>query len=188
MAILCKFRIVGISPLLVHNPAGMRPGSEAGLGTKRIPTPEEEAKAGLYVNDKGEFFVRANSFRSAIIGKGGSASGRKIGKRTANQCVAAGFFIQHDEAILTHPDTGKPLKEYRIDSRRAVVQGNGIVRSRPCFDRWATTITCEIDEDFIRKDQILELLKIAGKISGVGDYRPQCKGMFGRFDAELLTK
>jgi hypothetical protein len=52
---------------------------------------------------------------------------------------------------------------------------------------WAVLITCEVDEDFVTVAMMVELLNIAGKVSGAGDYRPQCKGPFGRFRVELLT-
>jgi hypothetical protein len=184
---MVKYRFVGVSSLLTHNPQAMKPGGK-GLGMKTIPTPTAEAEAGLYVDDKGNYYIRPDAFRSAVIGKGGSASGRKIGKRTAIQVVSAGVFVVEENAVLVHPDTGKPLKEYVVDSRRAVVQGNGVVRSRPKFPKWATTVVFEVDEDFVTVEQFTELLTIAGKMCGVGDYRVQCKGPFGRFSVELVAK
>lgn len=183
-----KVRITGLSPLLCHNPAGMRAGGNSSMGTKKIPTPEEEAKAGLYVADDKTYYLPGEAFRSCIIGRGGSASGRKIGKRSAIACVSAGYFVVSDKPTLTDPSNNKPLVNYQIDSRRAIVNKQGIVRCRPLFEKWGATIVAEVDEDFVTVDQIIELLNIAGKVSGVGDYRPQCKGKFGRFTAELMTK
>lgn len=183
-----KVKVTGLSALLCHNPAGMQSGAIKGVGAKKIPTPEEEAKAGLYIAADGNFYIHGESFRSSVIGRGGSASGRKIGKRSAISCVSAGFFILTEQAVLLDPKTMKPLRTYEIDSRRAVIQGNGVVRSRPKFPDWATVFTAEVDEDFVTVQIVMELLNIAGKVSGVGDFRPQCKGMFGRYAAELLTK
>jgi hypothetical protein len=178
------YRITGVSPLLMNNPEAMGQGNE-GLGTKKIPTPEEEAAAKVYRLESGQLYVPAVAFRSSIIGKGGGASGRKIGKMTANARVAAGVFTVETKCPLIHPKTGKPIKEYQINIMRAVVQNNGVRRARPEVPEWACDLALEIDTDFISPELVLELLNISGKVAGVGDYRPQKKGPFGRFKAEI---
>jgi len=185
---IVTFKITGLTPLLMHNPAAMLNKSDAGPGVKRIPTPEEEAERGLYRTADGQLYIPSGAFRSAIIGKGGSASGRKIGKFSANSRVAAGMFVVEERTLLIHAKTGKPLTDhdYEIDVRRAVIQGNGVLRARPKISDWSCLLALEIDEDFVTIDQVALLLNIAGKASGVLDYRPQCKGTFGRFVAELV--
>jgi hypothetical protein len=177
------FRIIGISPLLTNNPASMK-RADTGLGTKKIPTPDEEAAAKVYEDGNG-FYILSESFRSAIIGSGGGASGRKIGKFSAASRVSAGMFTVEPHATLLDPQTLKPLTTYQVDTRRAVVQRQGVLRSRPMFAPWAVRLHVEIDTDFVTPNHILELLNIAGKVAGVGDFRPQRKGTFGRFKAEL---
>jgi hypothetical protein len=187
-SIIQKFRFTGISPLLTHNPAAMEGRGETNVGIKKIPTPQAEAKAGLYVNKDGNFYIPGDAFRSAVIGKGGSASGRRLGKRSAISIMSAAFFNLTDKAVLAHPKTLKPLREYGIDTRRCVVQGNGVLRSRPLFPEWCCEVVFDLDLDFVSLAQVTELLKIAGKMSGVGDYRPQRKGPFGRFSVEALEE
>lgn len=184
------FKITGLSALLMHNPASMiRPGDKKGLSTKQIPSPEKEAELGCYRNGKGQFYLQAIAFRGSIINPGGGASGRKIGKSTANSRCAAGISINEkfDKCVLLNPRTGKPIKKYTIDTRRAVIQRNGIMRSRPRFEEWGCDLTFDIDTDFVTKEQVVELLNISGRVAGVGDYRPQKKGWFGKYRAELKS-
>ena len=184
------FEITGISPLLMHNPASMsKPGDKKSVSAKQIPSPEEEAEAACYRNDKGQFYMQAIAFRGSIINPGGGASGRKIGKTTANSRCAAGISINEkfDKCVLINLKTRKPLTEYKIDTRRAVVQKNGIMRSRPRLEEWACDLVFDIDTDFVTIEQVVELLNISGRIAGVGDYRPQKKGWFGKYKAELKT-
>lgn len=185
MSKIVVFKITGISPLLQNNPASMLGQKKDDLTTKTNPTPEEDAASKVYKTKDGNFYIPAESFRASIIGKGGAASGRKIGKRTAISVCSASIFTVEAECILLNPKTGKPLKEYTIDTRRAVIQGQGIPRSRPRFDQWMVQLPLEIDEDWIKVEIVEELLNIAGKLSGVGDYRPNKKGSFGRFTAKL---
>lgn len=182
------FKITGESPLLLHSTKGMlSQGDGGGLKTKQIPLPKDEAELGAYRLANGNLYLLAVGFRGSIINKGGGASGRRIGKGTANSHCSAGLMIndKYAECALYHPETGKPLKNYEIDTRPAVVQRARVMRSRPRLNEWACDVTFDIDTDFITVQQVLELLNISGRMAGVGDYRPQCKGWFGKYRAEL---
>ncbi len=70
---------------------------------------------------------------------------------------------------------------------RVVVQRSSVIRARPEVERWACVLELEIDLDFIANASIVEeLLNVSGRISGVGDFRPQHSGPHGRYRAELL--
>lgn len=185
MSKIVVFKITGLSPLLTHNPASMKQSNSGKLGQKNIPTREEEAAAGCYKNEDGTFYIPSESFRQSIVGAGGGASGRRIGKKSASSIVCAGVFTTEVSCTLLSIDTDKPIKKYEIHTCRAVVQRQGVLRSRPMFKDWGCKLPLEIDEDFITPEIVLELLNISGKIAGVGDFRPQRKGTFGRYKAEI---
>ena len=186
------FEIVGYTPLLQHNPLGMR-GQDGTVSRKRIPTAEEEALAGTYRLPDGTFYHPAVAFRNSLVdGAGTRRLGRVYVKSIINQTV----FVTHEEAILVDPDTKEPLRKYEIDVRRAVVQGQGIVRARPMWPRWATMVELEYDSDLLEPRHILEVFEIAGRNVGVGEYRPlpnqnsKTKGKggpFGRYTVRLVT-
>lgn len=182
------FEITGISSLLMHSTKGMLVASEKDkMKVKSIPSPEEEAEINAYRLPSGVLYMQAISFRGSIVNSGGGASGRKIGKATANSRASAGIAIneKYESCALYHPKTKKPIKTYEIDTRPAVVQKARIMRSRPRIDEWACDLTWDIDTDYITVEQVLELLNISGRIAGVGDYRPQKKGWFGKYEATL---
>lgn len=66
------------------------------------------------------------------------------------------------------------------------------VRTRPIFPRWACQVTVEYKIDPLTDAQIINLLGAAGVIVGIGDWRPQKGGSYGKFrivgadDAEYL--
>ena len=166
-----KFKVVGTSPLLTHNPAGMGMTND-NLGTKKsqIPSPDVEAKNGLYVTDEGRSGIPAAAFRGSLVG---AAKGRKFGKVFATSAVKGGVFVEDTLCTLCDPETGLPLDDYIIDMRRVKV-GTGsnapsITRCRPKFPAWATTIAFEIDEDLMDKDKVRSLLEIGGRSICVGD-------------------
>ena len=185
------FKIVGLSPLLMHSTRGMLAQNNGNsLKTKQIPSPQEEAELAVYKLKDGQLYAQALWFRGSIIGKGGGASGRRIGKATANSRCSAGMLMneKYVDCPLYHPQTGKPIKDYEIDIRPVVVQKARIMRARPRIDEWACDLTFDIDTDFVTVEQVLELLNMSGRVAGIGDYRPNCKGWFGRYKAELKKK
>jgi hypothetical protein len=173
-----KFRVEGISSLLMNSPHGMARGGSAKLDTKKIPSPEDEAASKVYKQDDGTLFLPSISFRSSLL-KG--CTGRRIGKVGAATRVAAGVFNVETETPLFDPESGEPIKDYRVHVTRCVVQRNGVMRARPEIPRWAAEVVFEVDDDFVTVEQVKELLGIAGRIAGVGDWRPEKKGPYGRF-------
>lgn len=55
------------------------------------------------------------------------------------------------------------------------------VRTRPIFPEWACEIEIEYISSLIREGQVINLLGAAGKIGGIGDWRPQKGGSYGKF-------
>lgn len=179
---IITINVEGTSPLLLHNPAGMG-GGNTGLSAKgkNIPTPEAEAEAGAYrlpaKKGDGQLCIPSFAFRGAMLS---AAKGRKMGKDFATTLVKGSVFVTAEFTPLTTPD-GDPLHEYVIDARRARVGTAGITRCRPKLEKWAAAVEFEVDQDFLAEENCRELLAIGGRTVGVGDFRPEKSGPFGRF-------
>jgi hypothetical protein len=186
---LVTFGVTGISPLLMHNPAGMGASGGDGpiKGPKKIPNPQEEADAAAYKDAKGNLYMPAPAFRRSLWGAGTS---KKIGKMTARVAISAGVFSLEKECPLFHPKTAKPLREYAINLSRVCLKSGGktvaIMRGRAEVAEWMAKVTFEIDTDFITPEQVLQLFSLAGRMVGVGDWRPACTGSFGRYKVEIV--
>jgi hypothetical protein len=183
------FRLSSLSPLLMHNPTGMEVADGQSVKTQRkIPTPEEEARAGLYRRD-GVLFLPTIAFRNSLISAG---TGKKIGKMSAIKALSAGVFNLVPRIELRDPATGKTLAEtaYSIFICRVVLKNRGtavaVMRSRPEIAGWTCDLPLQIDTDFITAEQVLELFGLGGRMIGVGDWRPEKKGAYGRYKAEIV--
>ncbi len=183
-----KFRVTGTTPILMNSPLGMKkPGSDTVAKVKKVLAPDDEARSLLYRNNDGTVYGPAG-FKSAITT---AAKGMKFGKLGGPGIIKGSVFtpIDGDKVPLYDPKTKKPLtdKDYVVDSRRAVIpsSGAGIVKSRPRFERWGCIVELDIETDFIAPEAVLGLLKKAGQVVGYMDFRPECGGSFGRFDAEM---
>lgn len=180
-----RFRLIGESPLLMHSPLSMRAyeGNE-GLARKKIPTPEEEAEMGLYKNGGGTLYFPAVGVRNSMLG---GAKGMKIGKTAAASLLSGAVLMVEEDFPVTDAE-GEPMTTYTtIDMRRVVVQKNGIVRSRPRIEPpWQIPCVYWFDEDVFGDNinPVVGALERAGKIIGIGDYRVEKRGWFGRYHAE----
>lgn len=182
---IVTFKITGTSPMLQHNPSAMAPQNGGVKKATKIPTAEEEAEAGLYRMSDGNLYFPSIAFRSALLSSG---VGKKIGKQTAWKMVACGVFTMEPECPLFSAKNGKPLKTYtKINVARAVLKKCGaVIRCRPELQDWACKLPLEIEDDFITPSMVLELLTLSGRIIGVGDWRPERKGPYGRFTVEMV--
>jgi hypothetical protein len=168
----------------MNNPACIEEEPEtpsAKAGKKKYPK-EEEAKKRLYINDKKQLYLPTIAFTNSLWE--GSAY-IKFGKQTARSVIASAIFAMEETTILLDKETGKPIKKYDTDSRWVVVNKSRIMRHRPCISNWMVNLPLEFDMDFIEPEQILPLFQRAGKIIGVMDFRPACRGRFGRYTVKM---
>lgn len=174
MSDILKVSVKGITPLLMNNPASMAPTKAKKGGY--VANPEEEAEKATYRTENGTLALPGVQFRGSIVN---AAAAFKKGRSSLKTTVS---HIQvYPELVPLHDDFGNFLDKYEIDSRRAVVQHQGIIRNRPRLDEWMATFEIDYEEALVSEEVIVEILKDAGNRIGVGDYRPQRSGPFGRF-------
>jgi hypothetical protein len=172
-----RVSVRSISALLTHNPESMSAPSGAKKGS-RVPDPADEAEAGCYRLSDGSFGIKGIAFRESIL----EAASSWKAKRVSMKNILSHMTVVEELVQLCHPDDGSPLTSYVIDRRRAIVMRAGIIRARPRFEQWMATFTIEVDPVLVPDlTLIVDICADAGNRKGVGDYRPQRKGWFGRF-------
>ena len=88
----------------------------------------------------------------------------------------------HVEGDLVHVE-GEPQR--REDMVR-VGMGTADIRYRPEFPKWATELDVSYNSRALAAEQIVNLFEIAGFAVGVGEWRPEKDGQFGRFRVEAI--
>lgn len=175
-----RFTIKGVTPLIMHNPAGSMKTGGTGLKRKEIPTPEAEAASARYLDGQGHLIFPAVGVRESLIT---GAKGYKIGRFAAGSTLS-GAIILVEEWFSIYDEDGElwPDDRYIIDTRRAVVEEKGVMRSRaklsvPWFLKGAFGFVPELAP----LDTVRTVLDRAGIVVGIGDYRPEKRGWFGRY-------
>ena len=173
-----RFTIQGLSPLLMHNPAAMKGADSKRIERKVIPTAEAEAEVSTYRLPNGDLCMKAVAIRNAIIK---ATVGMRIGKKAASPYFS-GALLPKDLFFPLVDGKGKPLREYEVDVQRAVVQRQGILRGRARIDLpWH--LICEFDfVPIITEEHLRQAIAQAGQTVGIGDYRVEKKGWYGRFE------
>ena len=67
-------------------------------------------------------------------------------------------------------------------TKPVVVQRNRILRTRAKFDDWSCTFHLDTDPELVDRLQLETWLEIGGRRIGLGDWRPEKSGNFGRFE------
>lgn len=177
-------KITGISPLLVHA-FSMADALAATSGTRTsvrttAETPELVAEQSLYrsADDPDQLIIPTVNVFSAIIAAG---TYHKIGKSKVttlrSSMVPSGITIDGTELVLTPQTWVVNTMPVRIPAT-----GGRILRHRPMFpEGWSLAFDLEVDTDLFALPLVRQLVDDAGKRQGLGDYRPACRGPYGRF-------
>jgi len=179
---IIKFTIKGTSPLIQHKWAekARREMREKHAGKKskvrEARNPEQEFMDACYLTDHGEFGIPLMAFKNALI----SAAHKDIG--IEKKLVRKAFFLTCSDSNLVAPiDCSEPVM--REDQVR-VGAGSADLRYRPEFREWSCEINAEIDGQLLTMDDIANLVNRAGFGVGIGEWRPEKNGEYGRFEID----
>ena len=167
--------IEGITPLLMNR---FRDASIEGKGIKKGEAKEIEAESKLYTT-AGKPYIPSVYLWRALIDAGKRLQVRGQKKATYSKIVGSVVEINPDAIEIK----GK-WDEYRVSAVNPMTKGRMMV-NRPKFDKWSCTFEIHVNGDDISKETLNDLLVDAGQKTGIGDWRPEKKGKFGKF---MVTK
>lgn len=178
---IISVRIQGVTPLLMNRfseEAELQVSSgRSKVGVGKQATPREAAAKKAYTLPDGTLYIPGPNIFSCMIQAG---KFHKVGKSklttTRSSLLPAGVTLQEIACPL---DT----KDFEVDSRSVVIPATGgrVMAHRPRLDKWSVAFTLEVDDSMFDASLIREVLDDAGSKVGLGDFRPDRKGPFGRF-------
>lgn len=210
-----KIRIVGDSPLILHNwdeknKRMMLEAQQGKTATKKKPCkmPFDDFARSLYwltkmptetIIDSGtgeprevvteelfdkaleegaRFGFPANSFKLA-----GNAAAYRNGLVKNQMVLRAAYFLNApDNGLFVEIKGDKPMLREDIVH---VGMGTADLRYRAIFEHWYCDMVVEYNQSGIMKiDDILSCIELGGYGVGVGEWRPECDGVFGRYHIE----
>lgn len=141
-------------------------------------SPREQAETKLYIGQDGKCVIpQPNLFRCIIDAgkffKNGKSKVTTIKSSLIPSCVD----MPEVEYLITHKDP------WEVDTRAVRIPSTGgrILAHRPCFNDWSLSFTVYLDTDVMSESLFRDIVDKAGAAIGLGDFRPDCKGPFGKF-------
>lgn len=176
--------VKGVAPLMQHkypmpDLSDLSKGGKKSTGAKDYT---QEWRDYLYADANGNIYQPSVHFEAAMTK---AAVGFKItGKRgkTYKDLFSANIVVDperipHNIKVPDQLDADADKQLY-IDVRPVLVQRARVVRMRPTFKAgWELSFEIMVNDDEIQPDLLQDILVLAGKTVGIGDYRPK----FGRF-------
>ena len=189
-----KIHMQGVSPLLCHNGQTADPRNTYAKAMKAVSSKRKKTDADFDELARLEWL--AGIYRSAdslvipdYVIESAMIAGAKKSKR-GPQAKCGLFFTQH--ALLEFD--GKP-GEINDDTLAAMFDSGDfthtigvrvgmakVMRTRPIFRNWSCIAMAQYDPDVLNLRDIEEIAADAGKLVGIGDWRPK----HGRFFAEVI--
>jgi hypothetical protein len=190
-----RITICGTSPLITHNgAAGLDTRSPANIEkalitSKRGPRtePEEqrlrelECLTSLYLDHRGAPTLPTAALRSNI-----ETAARRL---RHGPKVREGLIVEQIEQFDYDHTLGKTAKQLARSCQFTTgvrVGTSRILRTRAKFDQWAVTFVIETDDELIDKEDLLTWLDIGGRRIGIGDWRPEKSGHYGRYKLDNI--
>ena len=177
-----KIEITGTTPLLCNrftDEAAMKASGGTSVSTVGDKgTPQEQAEKRLYIGSNNKPMIpQPNVFRCIIDAGTYFKAGRSKVTTQKSSLIPACVEIDGIELPIKHKEP------WSVDTRpvRIPATGGRILCHRPVFHDWCLTFEAELDTDLISPKLFREIVDAAGKRIGLGDFRPACKGPFGKF-------
>jgi hypothetical protein len=190
-----QIKISGESPLLCHNGQTADPRNTYSKAIKAVSSKRKKTDADFDEMARLEWLAGLYRFRDDLVIpdyvlESVFINGAKKSKR-GPQAKCGLFFTDHaplefegkpveitDDSLAKLFDAGDHTHAIAVKVGMAKV-----IRTRPIFRRWSLTATGQFDPDVLNHRDITEIADDAGKLVGIGDWRPK----HGRFSAEVIA-
>lgn len=165
--------LVGDSPLIVHawsekaKRQMLDKQMKRATKAKEAKDPEADYEACFYRTESGTYGFPAIGVKAAMVAAGRFTDAKMTHLRGA-------FHI--DQEILEIIGEPRP----REDMVR-VGMGTADIRYRPEFPDWKILAPIKFNAAVISAEQVANLLNVAGFAIGIGEWRPERNGQYGRF-------
>ena len=194
---LYNAKITGVSPLIQHSAEGIDGQHPANIEKKQLTskkgsnrTASDEARIheidtilGFWLDGDRRPTVPAAAIRSCV-----ETAARKLkqGAQVREGMLVIDTHFEYDEERYgSDLDTLATSTQFRA---AVVVQRSRIIRVRPKFDTpWSVTFSIDADDELVDEQQLRAWFDISGRRIGLGDWRPERSGEYGRFTLESLA-
>lgn len=172
-----EITLIGDSPLISHKWSEkakkqmLDKQMKVAKTAKEAKDPEADFRESLYEHPDGGYGFPCVAFKAAAVSACRFADGVKMTE-------ARGAF--HVNGELAKIEGGPTMREDMV----RIAMGTADIRYRGEFKEWRTTLSISYNASALSVSQIINLFNLAGFGVGVGEWRPEKDGQFGRFHVQ----
>ena len=177
-------RIVGVSPLVMHSGALANPLSVQAKELRKISKKRAKTDADLEYMSRVEWTggLWLSGGVPCIPGEAIEAAFVAGARKSKRGLIARAGMISPGDWALDY-DGPRDIAALWADESFRLIAGvrvgqARVMRTRPIFRRWSALVTFEYLDDQMDESDVIDILRVAGRIVGLGDWRPR----FGRFE------
>ena len=176
-----RVEIEGTAALLFHRYSNEAVASKAAAAKNSKAKKTDNVESYVYRTKDNHLAAPGEWIRMALVAIAKFKQDPRSPRKSASDLYKAAIVVLTELASLGTADW-----DY-LDRRRVMVQRNGITRERPAmFPGWRAQFDIQVLlPEYIASNDVLDALVMAGRINGLGDFRPT----YGRFQVtrfELL--
>ncbi len=195
---LYRIRIEGTVPIIHHSAAGLDPLLPINVQKQEITSKrgsnrtaaddarlrELETIGSLWLDGDDKPTIPASALRAVI-----ETGARKLKQGPQ---VREGLVVTETRFTYDYERYGKTLEELGKSTQfttPVVLNRNRIMRTRARFDQpWECTFELDCDDELASMEHLERWLDIAGRRIGLGDWRPEKSGQYGRFKTASIEQ
>jgi len=177
-------QIVGAAPLLMHCGALANPLSPASKELKKISKKRPKTDADIEYMSRVEWTggLWLSHGHPCIPGEAIEACFIAAAKKSKRGMLAKAGMISPGDWPIEY-DGPRDIASLWADESFRLVAGvrvgqARVMRTRPIFRRWSAMVTFEYLDEQLDESDVIDILRVAGRLVGVGDWRPR----YGRFE------
>ena len=203
-------KVTGLSPLIMHCGQAADPFNQFSRAMKKISSKRNKVDDDLIRLDGQKWWAGLYTSEPAVIDDDGNVSidpkakliipahvlesCMRVGatKHKLGKAMSAGAIVENDGTFEYEgpKDINKLFLDKRYESRFMAKIGTSKVPTvRPWFHVWSVTWDIQIDTSVIDPEQVYMAIAAAGKLAGIGDWRPGAPhgGHYGRFVIDSMN-
>ena len=168
--------------------ASVQRGTSNAIKSTRGGTDREKATKTLYLQGDGRLYIPQENLLASLVEAGRFHKIRKRQVSTKDSSlVTAGLSIETAFLLLETPEGEEIVVDgthWDVDKRRVRIPATkgSVMRCRGNIPRWQAKLQVLVNTRLFDEDLVRKLFNDSGLMIGLGDFRPQCKGHFGKYD------
>ncbi len=176
-----QITLVGDSPLIMHKWSEkakkemLDKQMKIARTAREAKDPERDYQESIYHHPDGGYGFPSVAFKNAAVGACRFTDGTKM-------TVARGAFHVDGEFVKIR---GEPVPR---EDMVKLATGTADIRYRAEFTDWSAVVNLSYNKSVLSLAQIVNLFNLAGFGVGVGEWRPEKNGQFGRFHVLVEEK